>query len=175
MAVGRAKDIISRRGGPIWNLFRKGRTHSVLATALKSAVGQRRTYRRPCGMSALLPSSDIGDSGSAVRLVPGLASLRPSQVPAQDSAGRLLPKQDRRAWEVEEELEEELEGVLFATPGRPAREDLDVGCWKSSTVGCWKSSAAASLDSAESPPAPSARRVDGLFFSNPPVELRSSA
>ncbi len=81
-------------------------------------------------MSALLPSSDIGDSGSAVRLVPGLASLRPSQVPAQDSAGRLLPKQGRRAWEVEEELEEELEGVLFATPGRPAREDLNVGCWK---------------------------------------------
>src|SRR5216683_7691371 len=92
--------------------------------------GQRRTYRRPCGMSALLPSSDIGDSGSAVRLVPGLASLRPSQVAAQDSAGRLLPKQGRRAWEVEEELEEELEGVLFATPGRPAREDLNVGCWK---------------------------------------------
>src|SRR5450432_4096482 len=93
-------------------------------------------------------------------------SLRPGQLPAQDSAGRLLPKQDRQAWEVEEELEEALEealeGVLFATPGRPAREDVDVGCWKSSaagcwesstagcwkssTVGCWKSSAAASLD-----------------------------
>jgi len=86
-----------------------------------------------------------------------------------------ISEKGRRAWEVEEELEEELEGVLFATPGRPAREDLNVGCWKSSTVGCWKSSAAASLDSAESPPAPSARRVDGLFFSNPPVELRSSA
>lgn len=61
-------------------------------------------------------------------------SLRPGQLPARDSAGRLLPKQDRQAWEVEEELEEELEGVLFATPGRPAREDLDAGCWKSSTA-----------------------------------------
>jgi hypothetical protein len=109
----------------------------------------------------------IGYGGSVVRLVPGRASLRPSQVPAQDSAERPLPKQGRKAWEVEEELEEELEGVLFATPGRPAREDLDVGCWKSS--------AAASPDSAGSSPAPSARRVDGLFFSNPPVGLRSSA
>jgi len=107
--------------------------------------------------------------------VPGLASLRPSQVPAQDSAGRLLPKQGRRAWEVEEELEEELEGVLFATPGRPAREDLNVGCWKSSTVGMLEVVSGGVTDSAESPPAPSARRVDGLFFSNPPVELRSSA
>src|ERR1700682_6151432 len=119
----------------------------------------------------------------AVRWVRERASLRPSQVPAQDSAERPLPKQGRQASEVEEELEEELEGVLFATPGRPVREDLDVGCWKSSTVGCWKSStvgcwkssAAASPDSAGSSPAPSARRVDGLFFSNPPVGLRSSA
>ena len=73
--------------------------------------------------------------------------MRPSQVPAQESAERPLPKQGRQAWEAEKELEEEreeereeeLEGVLFATPGRPAHEDLDVGCWKSSTVGCWKS------------------------------------
>ena len=86
---------------------------------------------------------------------------------------------DRQAWEVQEELEEEVEeelgGLLFATPGRPAREDLDVGCWKSSTVGCSKSSTATSPDFAGSSPAPSARRVDGLFFSNPPVGLRSSA
>lgn len=67
-------------------------------------------------------------------LVLGRASLRPSQVPAQDSAERPLPKRGRQAWEVEEELEEELEGVLFVTPGPPAHEDLDVGCWKSSTV-----------------------------------------
>jgi hypothetical protein len=127
------------------------------------------------GTPALLPGSARGDGGSVVRLVPGRASLRPSQVPAQDSAERPLPKQGRQAWEAEEELEEELEGVLFATPERPAREDLDVGCWKSSAVGCWKSSAAASPDSAGSSPAPSARRVDGLFFSNPPVGLRSSA
>jgi hypothetical protein len=115
--------------------------------------------------------SSCGKSGRVVRLVPGRASLRPSQVPAQDSAERPLPKQGPQAWEVEEELEE----VLFATPGRPAREDLDVGCWKSSTGGCWKSSAAAPPDSVGSSPAPSARRVDGLFFSNPPVGLRSSA
>jgi hypothetical protein len=113
-------------------------------------------------------------------------SLRPDRLPAQDSAGHLLPKQDRQAWEVEEELgeepEEEPDGILFATPGRPAREDLDVGCWTSSMVRCWvssmvgcRTSSAASLDSAESSPAPSARRVGGLFFSNPPVELRSSA
>jgi len=43
---------------------------------------------------------------------------------------------------VEEESEEELEGVLFATPGRPAREDVDVGCWKSSAAGCWELSTA---------------------------------
>jgi hypothetical protein len=79
-------------------------------------------------MPALLPRSATEDGESVVRLMPGRASLRPSQVPAQDSAERPLPKQGRQAWEVEEELEEELEGVLFATPGRPAREDLDVGC-----------------------------------------------
>jgi hypothetical protein len=107
-----------------------------------------RSRSRLCpGMPALIPSSAGGDGGRVVRLVPGSASLRPSQVLAQDSAEHPLPKQGRQAWEAEEELEEELEGVLFATPGRPAREDLDVGCWKSSTVGCWKSSAAASPDS----------------------------
>jgi len=40
---------------------------------------------------------------------------------AQGSAERPLPKQGRQAWEVKEELQEELaevpEGVLFATPG----------------------------------------------------------
>ena len=55
-------------------------------------------------------------------------SLRPDQLSARDSAERLLPKQDRQAWEVAEELEEELVGILFATHGRPAREDFDVGC-----------------------------------------------
>src|ERR1700737_1263166 len=93
-----------------------------------------------------------------------MSSLRPSQVPAQDSAERPLPKQGRQAWEVEKELEEELEGVLFATPGRPAHEDLNVGCWKSSTVGCWKSSAAASPDSEGGPPGPSAGGVEGFSF-----------
>jgi len=54
--------------------------------------------------------------------VPRRASLRLSQMPAQDSAERPLPKQGRQAWEVQEDLreellEEELEGVLFATHG----------------------------------------------------------
>jgi hypothetical protein len=55
--------------------------------------------------------------------------LRLSQVPAQDSAERPLPKQGRQAWEVKEELQEELEEVLFATLGQPVREDFDVGYW----------------------------------------------
>jgi hypothetical protein len=69
-----------------------------------------------------VPKADIttlprlGDDGGVVRLVPR-ASLRARQVPAQDPAERPLPKQGRKAWEVQEELEKELEGVLFATPG----------------------------------------------------------
>lgn len=44
------------------------------------------------------------------------ASLRPSQVPAQDSAERLLPKRGRQAWEVKEELQEALLEVLEPVP-----------------------------------------------------------
>ena len=51
-------------------------------------------------------------SGSVVRLVPGRTSLRPSQVPAQDSAERPLPKRGRQAWEVPESLREELQEEL---------------------------------------------------------------
>ena len=58
------------------------------------------------------------------------------------------------------------EMYLSRRPDRPGRENLNGGCWKSST---------ATPHSAEPPPAPPARRVDGIFFSNPPVELRSSA
>jgi endonuclease III len=75
------------------------------------------------------------------------ASLRLSQLPAQDSAEHPLPKQGRQASEVEEELQEELQeeleeepkGLLFATHGRPACEDLDARCRESSTAECWKS------------------------------------
>ena len=42
------------------------------------------------------------------RLAPGRASLCRSQMPAQDSAERLPPKQGRQAWEVREDLQEQL-------------------------------------------------------------------
>jgi hypothetical protein len=52
-AAGRAKDIPSRRGGGNLKPVPKGQTHSVLVTALKSAVG---------------PFSDLGPRPSQVRL-----------------------------------------------------------------------------------------------------------
>ena len=140
--------------------------------------GQEQTSRPCSGMPALLPRSarEMAEAFSVWCLE--RASLRLSQMPAQDSAGRRLPKQGRQAWEGKEELREELqerqeepEEVPFSRPGQPACEDLDVGCRKSSTVGCWTSSAA-SPDSAESSPARSTRRVDGLLFSDPPAGLR---
>ena len=54
--------------------------------------------------------------------------------------------------------------VLFATPGRPAREDLDVGCWKSSTVGCWKSSGGGVTGSAGSHLRRQQGELTGYFF-----------
>lgn len=66
-------------------------------------------------------------------LVPGSASLCPSQARAREPAERHQPKQGRQAWEakggLQAELPEELEGLLFATHGPGACEDLAVGCW----------------------------------------------
>ena len=103
-----------------------GRCTSAFSRHDLPEVLQFAASRLCSGMPALLSRSAIGDGGSVVRLVPGRASLRPSQVPAQDLAERLLPKQGRQASAVEE--------FPFAAPGRREREDLKAGCWMSSTA-----------------------------------------
>src|SRR5258707_7879879 len=66
--------------------------------------GSSQTRKCPCldGMSVIPSRADVVRPPRQVRFVPGRASLRPSQVPAQDSAERPLPKPGRQAWEVEE-------------------------------------------------------------------------
>src|SRR5439155_6874213 len=53
--------------GAIWNLFRKGRKHSVVATALKSAVGQTQKSECATGKSALPSTTGIVSGTCQVR------------------------------------------------------------------------------------------------------------
>jgi hypothetical protein len=54
----------------IWNLFRKGRTHLVHGTALKSAVERKLSFGSVGAKSVHLSTADMRWTGCLVRFVP---------------------------------------------------------------------------------------------------------
>ena len=73
MLADYSRDLRPAKWGPTVNL------HSSNSEPLMSALGQKRTLRRVCVMSALPPKADIGTQSQNVRFVPKADILRCSK------------------------------------------------------------------------------------------------